>query len=238
MKKLLITQSNYIPWIGYFDAISQVDEFVIYDCVQFTRRDWRNRNKILTANGERWLSIPVQVKGKYFQSIEDTHVVEEDWASQHWKTIVQSYSKAPYFSETKKIFEELYMNPASKKLSDINYSFIKAICKYLDIKTDIRWHREFKLAEERNERLLGICKQAQADIYLSGPAAKSYMDLDLFEQNGVSVLFFQYDNFKFYPQLHDKDKIYLSIIDMIFNIGPETKSYLGKSRLVKGDQIE
>ena len=95
MKKLLITQSNYIPWKGYFDAINLVDEIVLYDDMQYTKRDWRNRNRIKTAQGVQWLTIPVEVKGKYFQKIKDTKVSHKQWPSDHWKAIELNYKRSP-----------------------------------------------------------------------------------------------------------------------------------------------
>src|SRR6056297_2335313 len=97
-KKVAIIQSSYIPWKGYFDIINSVDEFIIYDNVQYTRRDWRNRNLIKTPNGLKWLTIPVAVKGRYYQAIRDTKVSDKDWPNIHWKSIKHHYSKAPCFN--------------------------------------------------------------------------------------------------------------------------------------------
>ncbi|MBJ7432720.1 MAG: WbqC family protein, partial [Gemmataceae bacterium] len=98
-KTVAILQSNYIPWKGYFDLIRSVDEFILYDEVQYTRRDWRNRNKIKTADGTQWLTVPVEVKGKYFQKINETLISESGWEKNHWTRICSAYSKAPYFKE-------------------------------------------------------------------------------------------------------------------------------------------
>src|SRR5438046_4323553 len=95
-RKAAIVQSNYIPWKGYFDLIRRVDEFILYDDVQYTRRDWRNRNLIKTPQGLRWLTIPVEVKGKYYQSIRDTKIADPVWAASHWQTIVHNYGRAPH----------------------------------------------------------------------------------------------------------------------------------------------
>ena len=106
MKKIAISQSNYIPWKGYFDLINRVDEFILYDDAQFTRRDWRNRNKIKTPNGTQWLTIPVDVKGRYLQKINETKVSDKKWAIKHWKQIKQNYFKAKYFTKYKDFFDE------------------------------------------------------------------------------------------------------------------------------------
>ena len=127
MKKALITQSNYIPWKGYFDAINMVDEFIIYDDMQFTRRDWRNRNKIKTKDGLIWLTIPVEVKGKYFQKINETVISDPNWGMHHWKTIQYNYHKTPYFTLYKDQFEEAFLNNDKKYLTEINLQFLQLI---------------------------------------------------------------------------------------------------------------
>ncbi|HVZ95255.1 MAG TPA: WbqC family protein, partial [Chitinophagaceae bacterium] len=131
MKKLLITQSNYIPWKGYFDAINSVDEFVIYDDMQYTKRDWRNRNKIKTANGLQWLTIPVEVKGKYLQKIKDTKISSSKWNKEHWNAVKINYATASFFKQYKDFFEALYLNCNKAYLSEINFLFLTAICNLL-----------------------------------------------------------------------------------------------------------
>ena len=123
--KVLITQSNYIPWKGYFDAINRVDVVVLYDEMQYTRRDWRNRNKIKTPQGLKWLTIPVDVKNKYFQKINETKIKDKSWAAKHWKTIQHNYSNALFFKEYKMFFEHLYQRASTLEfLSEINYLFL------------------------------------------------------------------------------------------------------------------
>ncbi|HMQ67487.1 MAG TPA: WbqC family protein [Ignavibacteria bacterium] len=226
MKKIIITQSNYIPWKGYFDSINMADEFVLYDDMQYTRRDWRNRNQIKTKDGLKWLSIPVEVKGKYFQKINETKVSEPDWGEKHWNTIVHNYSKAKYFNEYKKIFEELYLNSDEEYLSKINYNFIKAICEILGIRTEMKWSSEFKLLEEKTERLVDICKKEGATDYYSGPAAKAYMNEELFDKENIKVHYFDYSGYPEYRQLHGEFTHAVSILDLIFNEGPDTIKFM------------
>lgn len=107
MKKVAILQSNYIPWKGYFDLIAAVDEFILYDDMQYTRRDWRNRNQIKTPQGLQWLAVPVQVKGKYHQTIREAEIDGNDWAEVHWKTLVQNYRHALHFNEITAILDPL-----------------------------------------------------------------------------------------------------------------------------------
>jgi len=226
LKKIIITQSNYIPWKGYFDSINIADEFIIYDDMQYTRRDWRNRNQIKTYDGLKWLTIPVEVKGKYFQKINETKISEPDWAKNHWNVITHNYKKAEYFSEYKDAFEYLYLNNKEEYLSKVNYNFIKAICDILDIKTKLIWSSEFKLLEDRNERLIDICKTCSATDYYSGPAAKAYMDLSLFEKENIKVHWFDYSGYPEYNQLNGEFTHAVSILDLIFNEGPDSKNFM------------
>src|SRR3954470_3950753 len=131
-KRVAILQSNYIPWKGYFDLINSVDEFILFDTAQYTRRDWRNRNRIKTANGLIWLTIPVVVKGRYLQSIQETEVSDPDWGAKHWKTLKQSYAHAAHFKDYEASFREWYLSGRDKHLSHINHRFLKGICKILD----------------------------------------------------------------------------------------------------------
>ena len=228
MKKIIITQSNYIPWKGYFDSINFVNEFVIYDEVQYTKRDWRNRNKIKTPNGPLWLSVPIEVKGKFFQRIKETHVLTtENWRLTHWKTIQMNYSKTPFFKTYKDTFEEFYMHNNDLSLSNINYSLIKIINKILGITTTLHWSDEIPHAsEERNERLIEICKHLDATDYYSGPAAKVYMNEELFKREGINVHFFNFGGYPEYKQLYGEFIHELSILDLIFNEGPNSINFM------------
>jgi hypothetical protein len=226
MKKIAILQSNYIPWKGYFDLINMVDEFVLYDDMQYTRRDWRNRNKIQTPSGLKWLSIPVEAKGKYHQKINETIVSDTSWSVKHWQTIKQFYSKAPFFKEYKSAFEEVYLNNSESQLSQINYKFILLINEILGIKTKISWSSDFELVDGQTEKLLGICQQAGADIYLSGPAAKGYFDEAISEEMGISVEWMDYSGYSVYGQLHNPFEHGVTILDLIFNEGPNSTKFM------------
>ena len=225
-KKLLITQSNYIPWKGYFDSINTVDEFVVYDDMQYTKRDWRNRNQIKTPQGLFWLTIPVVVKGKFFQKINETQVSEKNWGNKHWKTIATNYSNAPYFKEYKDVFENLYKDDTFCNITDININFIKTINSILGINTKITDSREFEIIDGKTERLIDICKKCNATDYYSGPAAKDYMDEGLFKNNNINVHYFDYSNYSVYPQLFGDFSHFVTILDLIFNTGEKAKNYM------------
>ena len=225
MKKVAILQSNYIPWKGYFDLINMVDEFIFYDEVQYTKNDWRNRNKIKTPQGIQWLTIPVRQES-LDQKIKDTKISDKKWNIKHWRTISQNYSKSKYFKDYKDIFEELYLKCDEEYLSQINYKFITTINEILEIKTKLRWSSEFELVDGQTEKLLGICKDCNADIYLSGPAAKDYFNEDLAKQENIKVEWMDYSGYKEYEQLNSPFEHGVSILDLIFNQGANAKEFM------------
>lgn len=226
MKKVAILQSNYIPWKGYFDLINSVNEFVVYDDTQYTRRDWRNRNKIKTADGIKWLTIPVEAKGKYFQKINETIVSDKTWAKTHWRTISQSYSKAKFFQDYKNIFEDFYMNVQEDHLSLINFRLIQLVSSILGIKTKITWSSSYELIEGQTEKLLSICQQSGANVYLSGPLAKGYFDETLAEKMGIKVEWMDYSGYPEYKQLYPPFEHGVTILDLIFNEGPNATTFM------------
>ncbi|MBN8662189.1 MAG: WbqC family protein [Candidatus Obscuribacter phosphatis] len=227
MKKVAILQSNYIPWKGYFDLIADVDDFVIYDEVQYTRRDWRNRNKIKTKNGTKWLTVPVQSKGLFSEKISEMKVAEPNWSQEHFKTIRHEYAKATCFDEYAAFVERLYTEAAGLDfLSQINALFIERICSKLEIETRIRQSCQFTLQTGKSERLLGICKDLHADVYVSGPAAKSYLDEDLFARQNIKVEWYSYGQYPEYSQLHPPFEHAVSILDLLFNTGKNARSYM------------
>lgn len=226
MKKAIITQSNYIPWKGYFDSIAQVDVFVVYDDMQYTKRDWRNRNLIKTAQGLKWLSIPVEVSGKYFQKIRDTKVADSKWALSHWDILKQNYKDAQSYKEVVEWVEELYRSCNFEFLTDINMHFLTQINSFLGINTEIRFSSEFDLAEEKTQRLVDICRELKVTDYYSGSAAKAYMDESLFEKESIKIHYWDYNNYPEYAQLYPPFEHGVSILDLIFSEGAKSKEFL------------
>lgn len=229
MKKIAILQSNYIPWKGYFDLINMVDEFVFYDEVQYTKNDWRNRNKIKTSQGIQWLTIPVRQE-TLGQKIKDTKISDKKWNIKHWRTISQNYSKSKYFKEYKDIFEELYLNCNEEYLSQINYKFISTINGILGIKTKLRYSSEFELIDGQTEKLLNICKECEANSYLSGPAAKDYFDEELAKKENIQVEWMNYSDYQEYNQLFPPFEHGVSILDLIFNEGSNATKFMKSFR--------
>lgn len=226
-KKVAILQSNYIPWKGYFDIINMVDEFILYDDMQYTKRDWRNRNKIVTPDGLMWLTIPVDTKGKFYQKINETKISDMKWVDEHWKSIQYNYAKAKHFNDFADAIHEMYEQCRNEEyISKVNYIFLTGICKLLDIKTKITWSSDYELVDGKTERLVGLVKSAGGDYYLSGPAAKDYIVPELFEEAGIELDWMDYSGYKEYHQLGKEFEHGVSILDLIFNEGSDAKKYL------------
>jgi len=234
-KKIAITQSNFIPWKGYFDTIALMDELVLYDDMQYTRRDWRNRNLIKTPQGLKWLTIPVEVKGKYYQRIRDTKINDKNWAKEHLKTIQFNYARAKCFKDVFPFLEELYLQAEKfEYLFEINFLFLQKISNYMNISTPIKfcWDYPYK-NQDKNERLIEICQLSGATDYYSGPAAKDYMDVELFQKNNIQVHWLDYSGYPEYPQLYPPFEHGVSIIDLLLNVGKEAPRYLKYTEYAK-----
>ena len=225
-KRVAIVQSSYIPWKGYFDLIRAADELILFDDVQFTRRDWRNRNRIKTQHGIAWLTIPVVVKGKFTQAIQDTVVADPSWGARHWSTLRASYARTRWFTEYAPVLEPLFLHPPSDHLSIINRTFIETIAGILGIRASLRWSREFESAPGRNERLISLCRQAGATEYLSGPSARSYLDEAAFRAAGIQLTVVDYGGYPEYEQPYLPFDHYVSILDLIFCTGPRAIEYM------------
>jgi hypothetical protein len=226
--KVAINQSNYISWKGYFDMIKSVDLYILYDDVQYTRRDWRNRNKIKTPHGLKWLTIPVNVKGKYLQKIKDTTISDQNWNISHLKTIRGTQSKCRYFKDVYPFVEELYLKAGQlQTISEINFHFITEICRYLDIDTKIVFSSEYNLSEDKKtDRLIDICQQAEATEYLSGPLAKDYIVKDKFDSENIKLSWMDYDHYPTYEQLYGEFVHKVSILDLLFNCGDQAINFI------------
>jgi len=226
MKKIAIVQSNYIPWKGYFDMIAAVDEFILFDDMQYTRRDWRNRNQIKTPQGVQWITVPVLVKGKYHQKICETELQDTDWANTHWKALSLNYARAPFFAEVASWLKPLYLEETFTHLSQLNRRFIEAICVYMGIQTVITNSSDYSLSDGKTERLADLCAQAGGAEYISGPAAKDYVDEKVFTDRGLKLTWFDYTGYPEYPQLWGEFVHGVSILDLLFNCGREAPRFM------------
>jgi hypothetical protein len=227
-KRVAIVQSNYVPWRGYFDLMASVDEFILLDDVQYTRRDWRNRNRIKTPEGSRWLTIAVQVSGRYTQSIYETQVADPNWAERHWEIVRQNYGRASGFGELGGFVEELYATAPGPYLTQINHYFLKQIARCLGIETPLNVSLQYEPRGAKTERLVDLCVKAGATEYVSGPAARTYLEESHFRELGISVSWFSYGPYAEYDQVFPPFDPGVSIIDLLLCAGNQAPSLVGK----------
>ena len=201
------------------------DEFVLFDDRQYTRQDWRNRNQIKTESGPQWLTIPIV--GKFGQRIDETVIADRSWASSHWNRLVQIYRRTPHFKAYAAQIEALYRSAADEQmLSFVNRLFLEGIGSLLGLNTRLRWSSEFPIVEGQTEALVALCRTTGATRYISGPAARDYIDTGLFEQAGVDLSFKSYDGYPEYPQLYPPFAHGVTILDLLFGVGPEAPWYI------------
>ena len=224
MTKVAILQSNYIPWKGYFDLIAAVDLFIFYDNVQYTKNDWRNRNKICTPKGSMWLTTPVSFKSG--DSILQAKISDPKFAIKHWKTLQANYAKCSYFEEISVWLKPIYHRPFEPRLSHWNINLIKRICNYLKINTKFAMSTDFRVCEGKTTRLVNLCSAVEAEAYVSGRAAKSYLEVDKFDEQGIKVQWFDYNGYPEYPQRSKQFDHHVSILDLLFNCGPSSADYM------------
>jgi hypothetical protein len=231
-KTAVILQSNYLPWRGYFDLLGRADTAILYDSVQYTRRDWRNRNRIKTAQGPRWITVPVVVKGRYTQPIDATRIAAADWAHRHIRAIELTYRHAAAFDEVAPwLFAELAALADEPMLSTVNERLLRAVMEKLGIATPLRrctalLPRAEMASMDPSERLVALCRAAGADRYLSGPAAKTYLDEAAFTRAGIAVAWMRYEGYPDYPQCWGPFEPQLSIVDLLLNTGADAPRYL------------
>lgn len=225
--KIAILQPNYIPWKGVFDLINMVDVFVLFDDVQYTKKDWRSRNKIKTKNGESWLTVPVLTKGTRYQLINEAKIdITKNWQEKHYKAIEAAYKKAAYFNDYKYIIDEIYLNNTWESLLELNVFSTKLLAKALgiDAKFVLSSSLDTKGAKD-GERVVQICKKLECDYFINGPAAKSFMNQQIFDDANITLYYIDY-NYSEYTQLHPPFNHYVSVLDVLFNCGDKSKELI------------
>ncbi len=236
MKKIVITQSNYIPWKGYFDLIGSVDELILLDSVQYTRRDWRNRNIIKTPTGPLWLTIPVEIKGRFHQAIDETRIADQGWVDTHIRSIELNYKRAACFKDISPwLFTTLTAAAEASLLSDVNEYLIRHISAKLEVATPIRrctdvLDRQALLSMEPTERLLRLCLAAHATHYISGPAAKDYLNVPDFTKHNIEVIWADYSGYPEYPQLWGAFDHRVSVVDLLLNAGNDATQFMKQKK--------
>ena len=224
-RKVAVIQSNYLPWKGYFDIIHDVDLFIFYDDVQFTKNDWRNRNRIKTANGTIWLTIPVG--GHLDRMICEIELTDPSWQKKHWRSISQAYARAPHFARYREFFEHVYLERQWQLLSELNAFLTISVARdFLGMRAEFKDSRDYKPEGTRLERLIDVLRKAGATSYVSGPAARSYIDESAFSRAGIELVWKSYDGYPEYPQIHPPFEHTVSIVDLLFNVGPDATEYI------------
>lgn len=223
--KVAIIQSSYIPWKGYFDIIHDVDEFIFLDDVQFTTRDWRSRNRIKTADGTHWLTVPTG--GSRSRLICDVMLRDPDWQEKHWKTLCHSYARAPFFRQYVPFFEELYLGQEWTNLSEMNQLMTQRIAReLLGIRTVFTDARTYPAQGAKLDRIIDLLRLSGAASYLSGPLAADYLEPRKFRALGIALQLKDYSDYPEYAQLHPPFEHTVSVLDLIFNTGPHAPEYI------------
>jgi|SRR5581483_5334775 hypothetical protein len=225
MKKVAVIQSNYIPWKGYFDIIHDADLFIFYDDVQYTKNSWRNRNRIKTAQGLCWLTIPVGQRED--RLICEVEIPDEPWTKKHWTTIKQSYAKTPFFAQYREFFEFVYLESRWRNLSELNQFLIKTISRdFLGITTKFEDSRQYHAQGQKLDRLIDLLTKAGAELYISGPTAKGYINEQRFVEAEIELVYKDYSNYPEYSQPFPPFEHAVSILDLLFSCGPAAADYV------------
>ena len=228
--RIAIIQSCYVPWRGFFDLIGRCDVYVMYDQAQYVKRHWHNRNRIKTADGLKWLTIPVRSKGRHTQPIDEVEI-EKPWSESHWRSIELAYRRAAYFGTLAQTVQCWYERAAKQRLlTEVNAIFLQEIARFLGLGSRIVRDTAYPARGLKTERLIEIARAAGADCYLSGPSAKVYVDETLFAAAGIKVEWMDYSGYPEYPQLYGSFEPAVSILDLLFNVGPDALKYLHASR--------
>ena len=223
--RVVINQSNYLPWKGYFDLIHDADVFIFLDDVQYTHRDWRSRNRIKTQTSSSWLTIPAGSAGN--RLINEVKLPDGDWRARHWRLIEQSYRSSPHFSYAAGFFRELYSSSMPDYLSEFNQFAIKRIAReFLGISTSFLRSEDFPTSKTKQERLLHLLQSVGATSYISGPAAKTYINPDDFAAEGIELIWKDYSAYPEYQQPFPPFEHAVSIVDLLFCVGPRASDYI------------
>ena len=230
MKKVAVLQSNYLPWKGYFDIINDVDLFIFHDDLQYTKDDWRNRNRIYRPHGPAWLTIPCGADENRLicqVGIKGLKIKKENFRHNHWRLIKDSYGRAPYFSLYKDFFEYVYMEKEWEFLHELNRYLITEIAgRFLRAKTKFADSRDYPAAGKKHEKLLSLVKAAGAQVYVSGPAARDYIVAEDYQKAGIAITWKDYAGYPVYRQLREPFVHNVSIIDLLFNTGADAPYYI------------
>ena len=223
---IAIHQPQFMPWLGYFDKMDRCDIFVLLDNVQFKKNEYQNRNKIKTSQGWEWFTLPV--KYRYPQRISEVLIENSfNWRKKHLHALETNYRKSPHFERYIDRFDRFYQQEW-QSLSQVNIASVRLLRELMGIDTRMMIASEMEgLSDEPNQRLIDICKKLGSDTYLAGSQGKEYMDIDLFNQAGIHVVFQEFKH-PVYPQLFGKFEYFMSAIDLMFNSGNDSLEIIRK----------
>jgi len=218
-------QPQYLPWLGYFHKIYEAQAFVFLDNVQYEERGYQNRNRIRTKDSWIWLSVPVLKTKEAYPNISRVYIDNsQDWHKSHWRSIYLNYARSAFFKEYSGFFEDLY-SKKWERLIDLNIHLIKSINQFLGIDKKIYLESQFKINSASTQRIIDICQALKADVYLSGSGGKAYLEEEKFQQNNIKLIYQQFKHPE-YAQLHKPFLPFMSIIDLMFNHGPDSLKIL------------
>ena len=222
-----VHQPQYLPWLGYIHKMIQADVFCFLDNVQYKKNEWQNRNRIKTAQNQQWITVPVCYR--FPQKISEVAINNtQKWAKKHLQALVTNYSKAPYFEDYFPTLKEC-LTRDWKWLSGLNVFLIEYLREFLGFQQKPTvLASNLTLSDDPTDRLIDICKSVGADTYLSGQDGANYMNLDRFKENNIQVIFQEF-NHPFYPQLYNEFQSHLSVVDLLFNCGPESLEIIRKA---------
>lgn len=229
--RIVINQPTYLPWIGYFDLVDQADLFVALDNVQFVKQSWQQRNRIKTANGLQWLTVPVQFRGRLGQSIKDVEIRDPDFCRSHLRALELAYRRAPYFAEYFPSLSAVIERRCAGLLSDLNIELIEWALNALGISTPVVKASSLGVQGKRTDLLAAICEKVGANEYLSPAGSACYLlsEQSILKDRGIDVLFHHYEHPE-YRQVFSPFEPYASIVDLLFNHGPESVRVLRQGR--------
>lgn len=225
MRKVAVLQPNYIPWKGYFDIIHDVDEFIFYIDVQYTKNDWRNRNQIMVNNERIWLTIPVG--SNEHRQIFEVVMSDKKWQKKHYATLEMAYHKSPYWNRYKDFIEYVYLEKKWDSLYELDRFLIEKISNdYLRCNTVFSDSFDYESHGVKSEKLLSLLRSAQTEIYVSGSAAKDYINEAEYKENGITVIWKNYDGYPEYPQMSSEFSHNVTVLDLLFNVGDNAPYYI------------
>lgn len=239
MKRVAVLQSNYLPWRGYFDIIHDVDLFIFYDDIQYTKGDWRNRNKIVTPSGVQWLTVPCGTN--IHRLVIDVQLNNEKWQKLHYTKICLTYKDSPYFSLYNDFLKDIYLGTTWNYLYELNRHLIMMIShEFLDVTTIFEDSRNFETHGVKQEKLLSLLESVGCTRYISGPAAKSYIIEEDYRKAGIEIIWKDYTGYPAYKQIREPFEPNVSILDLLFNTGPDAPWYIWgwRSEQITSEDIE